>query len=71
MFAVFAPFIRHRFVSCSFTCALIAPIFLIMERISPIVYLGVISYIFYTTLTAFLALLCAILRKLLIRGRRL
>jgi len=71
VFAVFAPFVRHRFVSCSFTCALTAPVFLIMERISPTVHLGVVSCIFCTTLAAFLALLCAILRKLPIRGRRL
>lgn len=67
----FAPFARHRFVSCSFTGTLPPPIFLIMERISPTVHLGVLSCIFCTTLAAFLALLCAILWKLPIRGRRL
>ncbi len=42
-----------------------------MERISPTVHLGVLSSIVCTTLTAFLALLYAILWKIPIRGRRL
>ena len=42
-----------------------------MTRISSTVHLGVLSCIFCTTLAAFLALLCAILWRLPIRGRRL
>lgn len=40
--AFFAPFARHRFVSCSLTCTLITPVVFIMEKISPKAYLSVL-----------------------------
>lgn len=41
-FAFLAPFVRHRFVSCSLTLTLITPVVFIMERISPKAHLSVL-----------------------------
>jgi len=71
VFAFFAPFVRHRFVSCSLTCTLTPPVFLIMERVSPTVHFVLLFCIFCTSLAAFLTLLWAIVCKIPIRGRLL
>jgi len=70
-FAFFAPFVRHRSVSCSLPCTLTSFVVLIMERVSLTVHVFVRSCIFCTTLAAFLALLWAIVCKIPIRGRLL
>ncbi len=46
-------------------------LFLIIERVSPTVHFIILSYIFYTSLAAFVALLQAIVCKIPIRGRLL
>jgi hypothetical protein len=45
-FAFFAPFVRHRSVSCSLPCTLISSVVLVMERVSPTAYLGVLICVF-------------------------
>ena len=53
MFTFFAPFVKHRFVSCSLTYTLInPPILYIMERVSPKAYLCVLTSVLITDLTA-------------------
>ena len=70
MFACFAPFVRHRFVSCNLTCTLTTPVILIMEKVSPTVHLVIRSCVFCTTLTAFLILLGAFRHEIPILGKR-
>ena len=52
MFTFFAPFVKHRFVSCSLTYTLINhPILYIMERVSLKAYLCILTSILITDLT--------------------
>ena len=53
MFTFFAPFVKHRFVSCSLTYTLInPPILSIMERVSLKAYLCVLICVLIADLTA-------------------
>jgi hypothetical protein len=50
--AFFAPFIRHRSVSCSLPCTLTSSVVLVMERVSPTAYLSVLICVFVADLAA-------------------